>query len=167
MRGRIFDPQMSGAIGAFLGAYDRIMAGDYDGALFNLLPDDDPRRNLIERAKKLGRENIYTDQKKTEIELGCYSTFDTLLSELCNAALNQAQVLTDGANETKLKWKSGHVLRLLADHAPSEQNAPPGGWTPYQCLRRVIDFVSGMTDNYAVYVAKQLQGGGFSGGQRP
>jgi dGTP triphosphohydrolase len=40
-------------------------------------------------------------------------------------------------------------------------------WSEYQCLRRVIDYVSGMTDNYAVYVASQLQGSGFSGLQRP
>jgi dGTPase len=75
--------------------------------------------------------------------------------------------MADSSGETKLQWKSGHVLLLLGDHAPSENNAPAGGWTRYQCLRRVIDFVSGMTDNYATYIAKQLQGTGFSGGQRP
>ena len=167
MRGQVFDKTISGAIEAYLGAYGRIMTGNYDGALFDLLAAKDPRRTIIARAKKLGRESIYTDTRKVEIEIGCYSTFDTLLVEFCEAAHNQAQILNDPSNESKLKWKSGRVLRLLGDHAPSRDNAPPGGWTPYQCFRRVIDFVSGMTDNYAVYIARQLQGAAFSGVQRP
>lgn len=168
MRGKIFDAVIAGAIEAYIKRYDDIMNGDYDGALFDALETNDPRRQLIESAKKLGREEIYTDTKKIEMEVGCYSTFDVLLREFCSAALSQAQVLGDTSGESKLKWKSAHVLRLLGDHAPAANNAPINtSWTPYQCTRRVIDFVGGMTDNYAVYIAKQLQGGAFSGGQRP
>jgi dGTPase len=166
MRGKVFDKLTNGVVEAFLNNYTAIMAGDYDDSLFELLPEDDSRRNLIKKAKELGRNSIYIDMKKTEIELGCYATFDTLLSQLCEAALNQSQVLKSGA-EVKLNWKSQHILRLIGDHAPARENAPPGGWTDYECLRRVIDFVSGMTDNYAIYVARQLQGAGFSGIQRP
>ena len=168
MRGRVFDAVIDGAIEAYMKIYDDIMDGEYDGSLFDALEASDTRRGLIEKAKKLGREEIYTDTKKVEMEVGCYSTFDVLLREFCGAALSQAQVLGDTSGESRLKWKSAHVLRLLGDHAPGTSNAPSGGsWTPYQCTRRVIDFVSGMTDNYAVYIAKQLQGGAFSGGQRP
>jgi dGTPase len=101
------------------------------------------------------------------MEIGCYATFNTLLDEFCVAALNQAEVLYDEEGESKLSWKSGHVLKLLGDHSPSKENAPDGGWSSYQCLRRVIDFVTGMTDNYAVYISRQLQGTGFAGVQRP
>ena len=167
VHGLIFDKAISGAIEAYLNNYERILQGEYNGNLFALLDETDPRRKLISEAKKLGRESIYLDPKKIEIEIGCYATFDTLLSEFCTAAINQAEVLSDGAGKSKLPWKSGHVMQFLGDHAPAAGNAPPQGWTSYQCLRRIIDFVCGMTDNYAVYVAKQLQGGGFSGGQRP
>jgi dGTPase len=167
MRGPVFDKTISGAIDAYVSDYDRIMDGRCDTPLFELLREDDARRKIISDAKKIGRETIYTDVKKVEIEIGCYATFHTLLSEFCEAAQNQAQVLNDRSGQSKLRWKSGHVLRLLGDHAPALDNAPPDGWTPYQCLRRVIDFISGMTDNYAVYIAKQLQGGAFSGVQRP
>ncbi|HUJ37748.1 MAG TPA: hypothetical protein VLW88_08730, partial [Hyphomicrobium sp.] len=143
------------------------MAGNYDGSLMELLPEEDPCRLLINEAKQLGREKIYVDTKKVEIEIGAYSTTDTLLREFCVAALERAKALEDSSGEFKPSWKSQLVLRLLGDHAPSKDNKPPGGWTPYQCLRRAIDYVSGMADNYAVYVAKQLQGGGFAGGQRP
>lgn len=167
LRGHVFDKVTGGVVSAFLTGYDKIMNGDHTGTVFDFLENDDPRRLIIGNAKKIGRDKIYTDAKKIEIEIGCYATFDTLLSEFCQAAIEQADVLKDQSGQTKLKWKSAHILRLLGDHAPSLSNAPEGGWTTYECVRRVIDFVGGMTDNYATYIAKQLQGAGFSGGQRP
>jgi dGTPase len=143
------------------------MAGRYDGNIFDLLDHDDPTFKMIYGAKALGRKQVYNDIKKIEMEIGCYANFDTLLTALCSAALNQAEVLNDKAKEATLTWKSSHILQLLGDHAPTASNAPPGGWTPYQCIRRVIDFVSGMTDNYAVYISRQLQGTAFAGVQRP
>jgi dGTPase len=167
MRGKVFDAAIQGAIEAFMQHYDDIMLGGFHKNLFDLLPESDRRRQLITDAKKLGRESIYTDTKKVEIEIGCYATFDPLLREFSKAALNKADILSGNSDDKKLLWKSEHVLRLLGDHAPSKDNAPPDGWSAYQCVRRVIDFVSGMTDNYAIYLARQLQGTGFSGGQRP
>lgn len=168
LRTFVFDKAISAATEAYMGAYKEIMSGRYDGNLFDLLDPNDPRLRLVYGAKTFARDNVYNDTKKVEMEIGCYATFDTLLSELCIAALNQAEVLYDKDGESKLSWKSAHVLRLLGDHCPTKQNAPDGnGWSSYQCLRRVIDYVTGMTDNYAVYISRQLQGTGFAGVQRP
>ena len=147
--------------------YSEIMAGRYDGNILDLLDATDPIFKMIFGAKALGRRQVYNDTKKIEMEIGCYATFDVLLREFCAAALNQAAVLGQAGKETTLSWKSGHVLHLLGDHAPTATNAPPGGWSSYQCLRRVIDYVMGMTDNYAAYLARQLQGMAFAGVQRP
>ena len=167
LRGYVFDKAISAAIGAYLDAYPEIMAGHYDGNILDLLGAEDLTFKMIYGAKALGRRQVYNDIKKVEMEIGCYATFDTLLAELCGAALNQADILNDKADETVLSWKAAHVLRLLGDHAPVADNAPPGSWTAYQCLRRVVDFVTGMTDNYAVYISRQLQGMAFAGMQRP
>ncbi len=167
LRGFVFDKAISGAMEAYQNAYPEIMAGQYDGNLFDLLPLSDPRMKLVFGAKELGRRKVYTDIKKIEMEIGCYASFEAILTEFCAAAINKAEAINDRSGTTKLSWKSGHVLHLLDDHAPTANNAPPGGWNPYQCLRRVIDFVTGMTDNYAVYISRQLQGMGFAGVQRP
>lgn len=168
LRGPIFDSVVAGAIDGFMNGYERIMNGQFDSEVFELLEVTDPRRSLISRAKKLSAEKVFQDQKKVEIEIGSYATFECLLESFCRAALDRAQHLRSPKGEVSLGWKSNLVLKLLTDHAPSDDNAPPGtSWSSYQCLRRVIDFVSGMTDNYAIYIAKQLQGMGFSGGQRP
>jgi dGTPase len=143
------------------------MEGRYDGNILDLLDPTDLTFKMIYGAKALGRKSVYNDIKKIEMEIGCYAIFDVLLKEFCSAALNQAVVLSDRAKEATLSWKSGHVLQLLGDHGPATNNGPPDGWSPYQCLRRVIDFVMGMTDNYAVYISQQLQGVAFAGLQRP
>jgi dGTPase len=167
LRAYIFDKAIAAAIEAYMSAYKEIMAGEYNGNVFDLLDLDDPRVRLVYGAKEFGRSHVYNDTKKIEMEIGCYATFDTLLTEFCTAALNQAEVMYSNGGESALSWKAGHVLQLLGDHSPTKANAPEGGWSSYQCLRRVIDFVSGMTDNYAVYISRQLQGTGFAGGQRP
>ena len=167
LRGHVFDKAISTAIAAYLDAYPEIMAGRYDGNILDLLEPTDPTFRMIFGAKALGRKQVYNDIKKIEMEIGCYAIFDILLREFCLAALNQSDVLNGKGKEIKLSWKSGHVLQLLGDHGPTINNGPPGGWSPYQCLRRMIDFVMGMTDNYAVYISQQLQGMAFAGLQRP
>jgi len=168
LRGPVFDRAIEAAIEAYMVHYSDIMSGSYGKNLFESFEEHDPRRRLIFGAKEIARERVFRDSKKVEVELGCYSTFDTLLDAFCIAALNQAEVLNNPQGEETLRLKSELVLQLLGDHAPSKTNEPPGSsWSAYQCLRRVIDFVSGMTDSYAVYVANQLQGMGFSGLQRP
>jgi dGTPase len=168
MRGPVFDLLVDGAIRGFVHGYKRIMSGTLETGIFELLGKEDPAKRLLARAKKLSSEHVFPDQKKVEIELGSYSTFETLLESFCHAALDRATYIRSPEKERAIGWKSNLVLKLLGNHAPTTSNAPPGGnWSQYQCLRRVIDFVSGMTDNYATYIAQQLQGMGFSGGQRP
>lgn len=167
LRGHVFDKAISTAIDIYMQAYPEIMAGRYDGNILDLLDHDHPVFKMIFGAKALGRKRVYTDIKKVEMEIGCYATFDTLLREFCDAAINQAEVLKSKNGEVSLTWKSGHLMQLLGDHGPTMSYAPPGGWTHYQCLRRVIDFVTGMTDNYAVYLAGQLKGMAIAGAQRP
>lgn len=51
------------------------------------------------------------------------------------------------------------MLQHLGNHAPTKDNAPgKQKWNNYLCLRRVLDYVSGMTDNYASYFASQIRG---------
>jgi dGTPase len=169
LRGIVFDKAVGGAIDGFMNALDQIMNGQFsrEKDVFDALPTDDPRRSVIKNAKNKARQHIFHDTKKVEIELGSYSVFETLMNAFAKAAVDQAQCLTS-PSEVTLSWKSDLVLKMLGAHAPSTSNKPDGHeWSEYQCLRRVIDYVSGMTDNYAIYVASQIQGSGFSGLQRP
>lgn len=168
LRSPVFEFLINGTLEAFKRGYDAIMEGKVDHDVLQLLGDADPRRKLVAAAKELSRSETFRDPKKVETELGSYATFEHLLEAFCGAALDAAQHLESPKGEAAIAWKSQRILELLGDHAPSEKNAPIGStWSQYQCLRRVIDYVSGMTDNYATYVSKQLQGMAFTGVQRP
>lgn len=167
LRGPVFDKAISGAIDGFMAVYDKIMRGEFDGDVFDGLQENDPRKKLIASTKNLARQNIYPDSKKVEIELGSYATFETLLATFCRASIENSKFLQSPKGEHALSWKSGLVLKLLGAHAPNSTNTPPDAtWSEYQCLRRAIDYVSGMTDSYAVYVANQIQGTASANGLR-
>lgn len=162
MRGPVFDMLVNAAVEGFMNAYSEIMADKAVKDVFSHLPEGDVRANVITEAKDIGKRLIYTDTNKVEIELGSFATFDTLLGNMFPAAKAAAShVATEGS---QLDWKSRCVIGLLGDHAPAANNAPfPAGWTEYLVYRRIVDFISGMTDNYATYIAKQLNGMPFSG----
>lgn len=167
LRGAIFDELVASAITAFLKVYDEIMAGQFMGELFGALPEEDSSRNIVQSAKDLANRKIYGDSKKIEIELGSSTIFACLLGTFCEAALRCSAHLSDPMR-TVVDWKSTLVLRLLGDHSPLIAKRLDGEcWNDYQCIRRTLDFVGGMTDNYAIYVAQQIQGAGFTGMQRP
>lgn len=167
LRGKVFERLVLSAVDGFMNKETEIMAGAYSGSLFEALETNSPTRLLIDKANETANRKIFPDSKKVEIELGSFAVFDTLLTAFVEAAIEQADVLSNKSGG-RLGWKSSLVLRLLGDHAPKPGNAPKGHtWNHYQCIRRVIDFVSGMTDNYAVYISSQIQGMGFSGVQRP
>ncbi len=168
IRGHVFDLLINTAIEGFICAYDSIMAGEADGDVFGFLDGSWPGKMLVRNAKQFAKDNIFSDSKKVEIELGSFATLGTLLSAFAQAASNTSVLLANGKPLKDLDWQSGLVIKMLGDHAPNQSNHPPNSkWTKYQCLRRIIDYISGMTDNYAVYIARQIQGFGFSGGQRP
>ncbi len=167
LRSAILDELVTDAIKAFETVYEDIMTGQFTGELFGALPHDDSSRRIVQSAKDLANRKIYGDTKKVEIELGSSSTFACLLETFCDAALRCSAHLSD-PTRTVIDWKSKLVLRLLGDHSPLVSTRTDGeNWNDYQCIRRVLDFVGGMTDNYAIYVAQQVQGAGYTGGQRP
>jgi len=167
MRGAVFDFLVDAAVSGFIDSYTEIMSGKFDS---NILANESAKQayNFIKEVKLLSKDKSFTNAKKVEIEVGCYATMETLLSGLSKAALNKAKVLKSNNETSALEDKAVVMMRLLGDHAPSHQNVPAGlnGWDEYSCVRRVLDYVSGMTDNYASHIAQQVQGIGAIGIQR-
>ncbi|MGE3759591.1 MAG: hypothetical protein AB7H97_17630, partial [Pseudobdellovibrionaceae bacterium] len=167
IRGPVFERLIDAAITGFMNQYDDIMDNKAGVPVFNQLGND-KRAKFIQEAKDLGARKIYQDTRKIEVELGAFTTFDTLLSDLTQAAREKAKAIEQSKPDKEISWKTKSIMSLLGDHAPQVGNLPAGDdWDEYCCQRRVLDFVSGMTDNYATYIAKQLRGGGYTGQQRP
>jgi hypothetical protein len=85
------------------------MEGRYDGNIFELLPYSDPVYKIVFGAKRIGGTEVYNDIKKVEMEIGCYSTFDTILTEFCSAAIEAGNQLNRKKGKAKLSWKAERV----------------------------------------------------------
>jgi dGTPase len=133
------------ALSAFTANYDAIMAGDYRG---ELLGDGDAGvRDGLARAKQLAKTRVFPDTRKTELEVGAYSSLGVLLEAFCRAVHDQ-----HSRGPERLGYRSGKIISLMGIHAPSPQ------LPLYHAYRRALDFIGGMTDNYATYLARQVGG---------
>ena len=81
---------------------------------------------------------------KNEIELGSYELMNILLKTFVDAVWK--------FHNGKLGYNEKLAIKILGNYAPLEEN------TYFENLHRVMDFIAGMTDNYALYLANQLRG---------
>lgn len=145
LRGKVVDRCIREVAEAFVRQHKRLLEGSYQGDLLNDCPGF--IREGIGEAKKLARERIFNARHKVEIEVGAFTCLDILLDAFCNAAY-QLKV------SPQMPYRMQRILDLM------EYNAPKKEWPIYQTYRRVLDFVGGMTDNYATYLAQQVGGMG-------
>ncbi|BCL77256.1 deoxyguanosinetriphosphate triphosphohydrolase-like protein [Jeongeupia sp. HS-3] len=145
LRGKAIDRCVRDVAATFIAQYERLMDGSYQGDLLNDCPA--PMRLGINEAKQLARDRIFNERRKIEIEVGSFTCLDILLDAFCNAAY-QLKV------SPELPFRMRRVLDLM------DYNAPKKEWPLYDTYQRVLDFIGGMTDNYATYLAQQVGGMG-------
>jgi len=143
LRGKAMEKMVEAASQTFLDNHQALMAGTLVGELSDHCPD--VVRDAIRSAKLLAKERIFKDPRKTAIEVGAYST----LANLLTAFLQAAKELIETGYST---FRNSRVLEMMG---PS---APRADWTQYQAYMRVLDYVAGMTDNYAADIAQQFSG---------
>ncbi|MCQ2108803.1 MAG: deoxyguanosinetriphosphate triphosphohydrolase [Fibrobacter sp.] len=127
----------------FVNHYEEIMAGAPIKHLVDL-----SRSEVMEGiriAKRLGVERIYPDRRKTELEVGSYTTLSTVLDAFINGVY-------DFRLNGKNSYRADRIVRLIGQ-AKIGQSV-----TAAEAYHQVLDFVSGMTDNYATYLARQIGG---------
>jgi len=128
---------------AFLAHEAAMLAGEFDEELLSL---DIPARDALDHIKRRSRDTIYATQRGVEIEAAGYEVLGGLLDVFYAAADDVAR---HGSKATR---KSEKLLKLV----PAQFLAPES--TPYERLLRMTDFVSGMTDSYAVSLYKKVRG---------
>ncbi|MCX6052349.1 MAG: deoxyguanosinetriphosphate triphosphohydrolase [Campylobacterales bacterium] len=107
-------------------------------------------QNAIKEAKRLGSAKIFNEKRKIELELGAYNIIETLLDNLIRATYELYE-----KDETKLSFRNKRALELMGENRPKKAE------NLYNMYQRVIDYIVGMTDNHAKYVANQLNGMGI------
>ena len=124
--------------GIFLDNYIRIEADEEISSLFKGLAD--PSRSAMNAVKEISLEKIYNDSSVVEIEIAGYKILDTLLETFISAMMEPDSYL------------SSKLLSLI----PSQYKG--NGETTYNKIQTVVDFVSGMTDLYALDLYQKITG---------
>lgn len=122
----------------FIHHHQDILAGTFEKSLVDYLPED--LKKPLENLREIGYSQIYTHQKVVEIELAGYNILGDLVKDFVEAVLHP-----DSSYHKNL-------LKLI----PKQFNINEG--THYEKLRGVIDYISGMTDLYALELYRNIKG---------
>ena len=84
--------------------------------------------------------------------------FDKLyeLDVLLNNMIKATYELHEKKDIKQMSFKNRRVLQLMG-----EENSPKSNITLYEKYQRVTDYIVGMTDNHATYLAHQFSGMGY------
>ncbi len=143
LRTRAIGRAVEAVAGAFAANIAAILEGAHDGPLLTLCPGY--VQDGIGAAKALAGERIYTSKRKIELEIGSFTALGGLLHAFCSAVFEQLAC-------KRMSQRGQRLLIILGEHAP-----PPSA-SLFEGYMRVIDYVAGMTDQYATLMAKQVGG---------
>ncbi len=141
MRARAVGGAIAACVEAFKENYDTLMDGTFSSGLIEV----SAKAEEFARIKQVARERIFNAPRKTELEVFgrnvIYKTLDGLIPLFHD--LSKTWKIDD------LSSYHQQLARALGLHVEGLDNA-------YDALHALTDFVSGMTDRYAVKVSEML-----------
>jgi len=127
----------------FFEKYDQIMSGKLSYS-YNLLENSkaDVSEPMLQ-AKDLSTKKVFTTATKQNLE----EYADEAITFLLNTFMNAVHIHINGLEKSEA---TNHILNLMGD------DLPPASAEPYQAYLKVTDFISGMTDKFAVTTSVEL-----------
>lgn len=129
--------------------YERLLKENVKDLIF--LFTDKNLKSGLELAKKLSSKKVFNEKRKIELELGAYNILDVLLDNMIKAT----NELHEKNDISKMTFKNKRILQLM------DENAPKPNMNLYEKYQKVTDYIVGMTDNHATYLAHQFSGMGY------
>lgn len=118
-----------------------ILEGRFEGDLIGEISE---AREILGKIQTRSVQHIYNHSSVIRIELAGYRIMSGLVGELVKAALNPAE------NRSEMDRKT---ILLIKEQYRFEENQ-----SDYEKVLSIFDFVSGMTDLYALRLYRHLQG---------
>jgi dGTPase len=148
LRGKVVQRLIDESWNVFAADYAGIMAGTRTQDLKSSF--DEGLKKAIRDVKEIYDE-IFAELSKVAIELGAFKALGRILKALCNATSQLART----NDPSKLRFVSRRCLNLAWPKHHVERNADK----PYEWwLHQVLDYVSGLTDNYARQISREIEG---------
>jgi dGTPase len=138
LRAMVIGQMVNAAANVFADRYDEIMKGTYQGKLLKEMEPylDDALKNCEEVAFR----QVYNHPSVIKIEISGYNVIGALLEEFYRAVMDP---------DSDYSKKMLSLMPLQYQSQTSDD---------YKKARSVVDFISGMTDVYAVDLYKQIRG---------
>ncbi|TVQ88251.1 MAG: deoxyguanosinetriphosphate triphosphohydrolase [Bacteroidetes bacterium] len=138
LRAMVISKLVNAAAEVFSQNYESILDGRFDNKILKLI---DPTSALsMKEIEEIAFHKVYKHPSVVKIEISGYNILGALLKEFYHAIINPSE---DYAQK---------ILSMIpAQYHPDENQ-------PYILARAVTDFISGMTDVYAVDLYKQIRG---------
>lgn len=155
LRGKMIGCMIEEVVEVFKDHYDDIMRGKFNkNNLFSKTSDDSvcsTLEHLYENdennANKRLKDRIYRNDRNLPLELGAYSVLQTLLGTSIKAAYEIFE-------SKELSYKTKVIKKFIKqDKKDRFKNK-----RLYEIIMLFLDYVTGMTDDYATYINKQLLG---------
>ena len=121
----------------FLDYEDELLSGDFDSPLTSKIQSGNKLKELI----AITRKNVYEADEVIEVKVAGYEVLGGLLEEFVSAITNQDS-------------SKSHLVKKLIPNFNEENEQED----IYRRILNVTDYVSGMTDSYAVSLFKKIKG---------
>jgi len=128
-----------------------ILAGKFEQPLIQCAPVAEPLEAIVRRSQK----TLYANPRGLEIEAAGFEVISGLLDLFVEAV----EALAHKGKSVAPRWRN--LLQLVPEPFIGPGNLPAPD--VYTRLLRMTDYVSGMTDSYAVSLHRKLRGISLSG----
>jgi dGTPase len=130
----------------FMDHEEAILQGEFTGELLDVIP----AATAMEGLKKKAEQEVYVSQPVVEIGAAGFEVLGGLLQAFISTVNDIA------AHGVKASPKSRMLIYFIPEQFIGPNRKPHGDL--YQRVLRITDFVSGMTDSYAVTLFKKMTG---------
>ena len=140
LRAKVINALINKSIEIYKQNFDKILSGQLNKALLDIYRDEN---NSLKDIESFSIEKIYNHKAVVEIENAGYNVMYELLNHFIPSVLKSKE---------ERKSYDKMALKLLPKQFVYEEGSD------YQKTLGVIDFVSGMTDNYATDLYRKIKG---------
>lgn len=143
LRGIAMERAINSVVKVFLEQEENLLNGDLCSPLLEIGVAD--IREGIFQAKQLAAHKVFASSDKTLMEIAAYEVLSSLLEHFCTSAykFHTGEVLT---------YKDRRVISLLGDYSPTSEESL------YESYRKVLDYISNLSDQAAIRLTEQLKG---------
>lgn len=148
LRAKSINKLIHEACSIFMKHEENILKGLFDDNLINYVP----QKTILDNIQRISKKHIYSARPVIEIEAAGFDVVGGLL----DAFVGSIEDIAKRAN--KASKRSQKIRQLIPDQFVELSSAPASPEASYARLLKLVDFVSGMTDSYAVSLYKKITG---------